>query len=91
MTTGCRTSTATRGRRLSSTLQGGYAASDRNVWAFTAALAEHFDGRRWTATNLVKLLPGAPKGSTAKPFLTGVIALAPNNVYATGEGASVGS
>jgi hypothetical protein len=74
--------------RLSSTLQGGYAVSDRNVWAFTGTLAEHFDGRRWTATNLVKLLPAAPRGSTAKPSLTGVIALAPNNVYATGEGAS---
>jgi hypothetical protein len=74
--------------RLSATLQGGYASSDRNVWAFTGTQAVHFDGRRWTAANLVKLLPGAPKGSTARPSLTGVIALASNNVYVAGEGAS---
>lgn len=74
--------------RLSSTLQGGYAASDRNVWAFAGTQADHFDGRRWTAVNLARLLPGAPGSSTAKPYLTSIIALAPDNVYAAGEGVS---
>jgi hypothetical protein len=72
--------------RLSATLQGGYAASDRNVWAFSGAVAEHFDGRKWTATNLARLFPAAPKGSAAKPGLTGILALASNNVYAAGDG-----
>jgi len=69
---------------VSSTLQGGYAVSDGNVWAFSGAQVAHFNGHKWTTTNVAKLLPPATRNVPAS--LTGIIALAPNNVYATGEG-----
>ncbi|HXT91180.1 MAG TPA: hypothetical protein VN714_18165 [Trebonia sp.] len=69
---------------VSSTLQGGYAVSDGNVWAFSGAQVAHFNGHKWTTTNVAKLLPPATRHVPAT--LTGIIALAPNNVYATGEG-----
>ena len=61
---------------VSKTPQGGTALSDRDVWAFNGTQVEFLNGGRWTAANLAKLLPS---GAT----LAGVIALAPNNVYAT--------
>ena len=61
---------------VSKTPQGGNALSDRDVWAYNGTQVEFFNGARWTAANLAKLLPS---GAT----LAGVIALAPNNVYAT--------
>lgn len=72
------------GRRwiqLSNTLQGGAALSDNNVWAYSGTQIEFFNGHRWTAVNVAKLLPPTS-------VLTGIIALAPNNVYATGGIAS---
>jgi hypothetical protein len=69
---------------VSSTLEGGYAVSDGNVWAFNGAQVAHFNGRKWTTTNVAKLLPPATRHVPA--YLTGIIALAPNDVYATGEG-----
>jgi hypothetical protein len=69
---------------VSKTLQGGYAANDRNVWAFTNTQIEHYDGRKWTAVSVANLLPPATRGPSS--FLTGIIQLGPNNVYATGEG-----
>ena len=69
---------------ISSTLQGGYAVSDGNVWAFSGAQVAHFNGHKWTTTNVAKLLPPATRNVPA--YLTGIIALAPNSVYATGEG-----
>jgi hypothetical protein len=61
---------------VSKTPQGGNALSDGAVWAYSGTQLEFFNGRRWTAANVAKLLPS---GAT----LAGVIALAPNNVYAT--------
>lgn len=62
---------------VSATLHGGSALSDKSVWAYNGTQVEFFNGQWWTAVNVVKLLPPASN-------LTGVIALAPNNIYATG-------
>jgi len=43
------------------------------------------DGRKWTETNLAGLFPPSTGGHVA-PFLSDVLALAPNNVFATGDG-----
>jgi hypothetical protein len=70
---------------VSSTLQGGSALSDHNVWAFNGTEVDHYNGRTWTATNVASLLP--PQLPNHGPSsLTNILALAPNNVYATGEG-----
>jgi hypothetical protein len=70
---------------VSSTLQGGSALSDNNVWAFSGTDVDHYNGRTWTATNVASLLPPQLSGH-APSALTNIAALAPNNVYATGEG-----
>ena len=71
--------------KVASTLGGGSATSDLNVWAFSGTQLAHYDGRKWTATNVVGLFPTS-SGSPVTPVLTGVLALAPNNVFATGVG-----
>jgi hypothetical protein len=71
--------------KVSSTLQGGSATSDRSVWAFSGTQLAHYDGRKWTETNVARLFPASTGGRSA-PSLTGVLALAPNNVFATGVG-----
>jgi hypothetical protein len=71
--------------KVASTLQGGSATSDRNVWAYGGAQLAHYDGRKWTETNVAGLFPTS-SGATVAPVLTGVLALAPNNVFATGVG-----
>jgi hypothetical protein len=70
---------------VSSTLQGGSALSDNNVWAFNGTDVDHYNGRTWTATNVASLLPAQLSGH-GPSALTNILALAPNNVYATGEG-----
>jgi len=45
--------------KVASTLQGGSATSDRSVWAFSGTQVAHYDGRRWTTTNLAKLFPAS--------------------------------
>ena len=71
--------------KVSSTLQGGSATSDRSVWAFSGTQLAHYDGRKWTETNVARLFPASTGGRSA-PSLTGVLALAPNNVFAAGTG-----
>jgi hypothetical protein len=71
--------------KVSSTLEGGSATSDRNVWAFSGTQLAHYDGRKWTEANVAGLFPASTGGRSA-PSLTGVLALAPNNVFATGVG-----
>jgi len=68
---------------VSSTLQGGSALADGNVWAYnyTNDTVDHFNGRTWTAMSVAKLLPPPPQIRPAQ--VTGVIALSPGNVYAT--------
>jgi hypothetical protein len=70
---------------LSATAEGGSATSDNNVWEFTGQEMTHYNGQKWTTTNLASLLP-APLAGHPASSLSEVLALAPNNVYATGEG-----
>jgi hypothetical protein len=74
----------TQWTQVSSTLQGGDAASDTDVWAFDGAAVEHYDGQNWTSTDVSGLLPVPAHGPASA--LTGIIELAPGNVYATAEG-----
>jgi hypothetical protein len=69
---------------VSSVFQGGSALSDKNVWAYSGGTIEHFNGSRWTATSVAKLLPANGAGVVAS-----VVALSADNVYATGNGGSV--
>jgi hypothetical protein len=73
---------------VASTFAGGYARSDTDVWAYAGENVAHFDGTRWKTTSLARLMPAAPKGAALKfpPAVTGLIALAPGNVYATASG-----
>jgi hypothetical protein len=70
--------------QVATSLQGGSALSDKSVWAFNSTQIANYNGRKWTATSVAKLLPPATRHIPS--YLTGVIALAPNNVYATGDG-----
>jgi len=71
--------------KVASTLQGGSAVSDKSVWAYAGTQVAHYDGRKWTATSLAGLFP-AGHGLPVAPALTGVLAISPGNVYATGVG-----
>jgi hypothetical protein len=70
---------------VSATLYGGSALSDHNVWSLNGEQVEHYNGRTWTATDLTSLLPPQLPNHPASS-LTNILALAPNDVYATGEG-----
>jgi hypothetical protein len=70
---------------VSSTLWGGSATSDRDVWAYSGTQLAHYDGRKWTETNVAGLFPASTGGRVA-PVVTGVLALAPGNVFAVGVG-----
>jgi hypothetical protein len=50
-------------------LQGGSATSDRNVWAYSGTQLAHYDGRKWTETNVARLFPASTGGRSA-PSLT---------------------
>jgi hypothetical protein len=69
--------------QVSSTVTSGSALSDNNVWAVNGTNVEYFNGRAWSATNVASLLP--PTGNSPST-LDSILALAPNNVYATGTG-----
>lgn len=72
--------------QVATTPQGGSAVSDRNIWEFAGPVITHFNGRKWTRANVARLIPPTPKGRTGGPRVTGIIEIAPDNVYATGEG-----
>ncbi len=63
--------------RVSRTLGGGYAVSDRDVWAYTGGSVEDYNGHKWMATSLARFLP---KDKNVK-LVDGVIALSAKNVY----------
>ena len=69
----------------SSTLAGGSASSDQDVWAFSGTQVARYNGRTWTEASVAALFPASTGGHVA-PVLTGVLALAPDNVFATGVG-----
>jgi len=71
---------------VTSAFQSGYAVSDRSVWAVTGTTIEHFNGSRWSAASVAGLFPAPTPAETTKPELTGIVALAANDVYATGNG-----
>ncbi len=70
---------------VSSTLSGGSATSDRDVWAYSGTQLAHYDGSKWTKASVAGLFPASTGGRVA-PTLTGVLALAPDNIFATGVG-----
>ena len=70
---------------VSSTLSGGSATSDRDVWAYSGTQLAHYDGHQWTETDVAGLFPPNTNGRVA-PSVTGVLALAPDNVFAAGTG-----
>jgi len=69
----------------SSTLSGGSATSDQDVWAFSGTKVARYNGRTWTETNVAGLFPASTGGHVA-PAVTAILALAPNNVFAAGTG-----
>lgn len=71
---------------VTSTMQGGSALSDTNVWAYSGTTVAHYNGRKWTETDVARLFPAKTPGEYTSPVVTGIIALAPNDVYAAGEG-----
>ena len=75
-----------RWTEVSSTLQGGSALSDRDVWAYHGTTIAHYNGRRWTETDVAALFPAAAAGQTTRPALSGIIAAGPHDVDATGAG-----
>jgi hypothetical protein len=71
---------------VASGFQGGTAINDRDVWAYSGTKVVHYDGRKWTQVNVAKLFPPKTPAETTSPVVTGIVALAANNVYAIGEG-----
>ena len=73
--------------QVASNLYGGSAISDRNVWAYSGTNIAHFNGIKWTTTNVARLLPAKSKhGSLTPPHVNDVIALSARDVYALGIG-----
>jgi hypothetical protein len=66
-------------------IAGGSALSDHDVWGFTATSVEHWNGHKWAATSVKSLLPPRQSGGLNDPQVVGILALADNNVYATGS------
>jgi hypothetical protein len=67
-------------------LMGGSALSATDAWAFDATHVYHWNPHihQWDGTLVTSLLP--PKQALNNPSVTGIIALAANNVYAIGNG-----
>ena len=63
--------------RVSSTLGDGYAVSDTDVWASTHGTIENYNGHKWTATSIARLLP---RDKNSK-LVDGITALSARNVY----------
>lgn len=72
--------------RVSKTIAGGSALSSKNVWGFTATSVEHWNGARWTATSVKKLLPATDPHGLNNPSVVGILALSATSVYALGSG-----
>jgi len=67
-----------------SDVDGGSVLAANDAWGYTGTFVEHWPGHKWVATNVASLLP--KKTPLNDPHVTGVLALAPNNVYAFGQG-----
>lgn len=66
-------------------ISGGSALNDHDVWGFTATAVEHWNGSKWTATSVKKLLPPVDPHGLNDPTVVGVLALSHSNVYAIGS------
>ncbi len=66
-------------------VNGGSALGADDAWGYTGTFVEHWPGRKWVAVNLAGLLPPRKPGSN-DPTITGILALSPSDVYATGNG-----
>lgn len=71
-------------QQIASTLQVGSAVSATNAWAVSGTMVAHFNGTKWTGTNLAKLLPA--KTRLNNPHLANVIATSAVTAYAIGTG-----
>ncbi len=72
--------------RVSKTIAGGSALSNKNVWGYTQTSVEHWNGARWTATSVKKLLPATDPHGLNNPSVVGILALSATSVYALGSG-----
>lgn len=71
--------------KISSAIGGnGDALSATSAYVADGMDLDHYNGHKWTATNLASLLP--EKDSDDDPRLAGVLALAPDDIYAVGQG-----
>lgn len=70
--------------KVASGLDGGTATSATNAWAFTGTTVARYNGKKWTTTNLAKLLPA--KSRSTDPLLTDVVATSNSTAYAIGNG-----
>jgi hypothetical protein len=71
---------------VSKTIAGGSALSNKNVWGYTATSVQHWNGVKWTATSVKKLLPAIDPHGLNHPSVAGILALSASNVYALGSG-----
>jgi len=65
-------------------LEGGSALSARDVWAFDGVDVAHWNGSTWSRTSVARLLPA--RQQLNDPAVTGIFAMSPDSVYATGNG-----
>jgi hypothetical protein len=65
-------------------LLGGSGLSASDVWAFSASDVAHWNGTSWTRTPVTSLLPA--KQLLNGPAVAAICELAPDNVYAIGDG-----
>jgi len=72
--------------QIGKNISGGSALNDHDVWGFSATSVEHWNGRRWTATPVSRLLPPKDPHGLNDPQVAGILALSDSNVYAIGNG-----
>jgi hypothetical protein len=70
--------------RMARGLDGGSALGPGSVWAFSGTSVDHWDGHRWSAANLARLLP--ERSEFNNPEITGILAVSADDVYAIGNG-----
>ena len=72
--------------RIGANISGGSALNDHDVWGFTISSVEHWNGSKWTATPVNRLLPARDPHGLNDPQVVGILALSDSNVYAIGNG-----
>lgn len=72
--------------RAGANIEGGSVLSATDVWAYSGVDVERWNGHKWTATSVKKLLPAVIPGPLNDPSVVGILALSDKNVYAVGNG-----